>query len=154
MIIKYITVVFCVVLMGIVLIANLGYAGSVFSFLRNIPGGDKTGHFFLMGMFSFLVNLGLLCKRIRFGNIKILKGSLIVAFIVTVEEFSQIWLQYRGFDLGDLFCDYLGILCFGFIAQQVIKSNFKIMALHDNTRHPAVKKLGWKRKLSTEKQDY
>jgi VanZ family protein len=46
-----------------------------------------------------------------------LLGSLIVLAIVTVEEVSQIFVQGRSFDAGDLLADGAGILIFGEIAR-------------------------------------
>jgi VanZ family protein len=35
---------------------------------------------------------------------------------VTLEEFSQLYLRFRSFDLVDLFFDYVGIFLFGQLA--------------------------------------
>ena len=37
----------------------------------------------------------------------------LLRLVVTVEEFSQIWLPLRSFDWGDLLADYLGIAVLG-----------------------------------------
>jgi VanZ family protein len=49
----------------------------------------------------------------------VLKGSLIVAVIVTLEEFSQLFLHNRGFSLVDLAADYVGIILFGQLAAYI-----------------------------------
>jgi VanZ family protein len=50
------------------------------------------------------------------GKFALLKGSVIVATIMTLEEFSQYFIKTRTFDLGDLSCDYVGIFVFGYLA--------------------------------------
>ncbi len=92
----------------------------VLSFVGSIPFGDKLGHFFLIGTFSFLLNLSLGCRKVR----RVLSGSLIVSVIVTIEEISQIFIRGRSFDLTDLIADFLGILLFGKLAKIVFKNYF------------------------------
>ena len=121
--VRCITVLFCLALFGIVLVADLGFGGKAFFFLDYIPGGDKTGHFLLMGIFSFLININLSCRLVKWGRLRILKGNLIVLIIVTIEEISQGLLASRNFDLGDLFFDYLGIFFFGSLARLAWRYN-------------------------------
>ena len=113
---KWITIVFIVFLFFIVIVADLGLGPSFFPFIYYIPGGDKLGHFFLMGILSFLVNSVLKTRKIRIFSINILLGTLIVMTIVTIEEFSQIFLDYRAFSIVDLLFDYFGIVLFGYLA--------------------------------------
>lgn len=92
------------------------------SFLLEITGGawipyfDKIGHFLLMGGLSFFVNLVWHGKTVSLGPLPVLAGSLLVSLIVTIEEFSQIFIGGRAFDYGDLAADYLGIFIFGQLA--------------------------------------
>jgi len=104
----------------ITVIADLGFGESLFNLMDNVPGGDHTGHFFFMGMLSFLVNLSLSGARINVWGISLLKGSVIVTVLVTLEEFSQILLDERGFSLLDLSANYLGILFFSWLAVRVL----------------------------------
>ena len=119
--VKYLTIAFVVFLIGVVIVANLGLGPVAFQFLRYIPGGDKTGHFVLMGLLSLLVNLSFGAKRVTVAGLPLLKGSLIVIAVVTVEEVSQLLLKYRGFDLLDLAMDYLGIVAFGVLAEHLVR---------------------------------
>ena len=114
---KWITIVFIVFLITIVIVANLGLIPYLFPFIYQIPGGDKLGHFLLMGILSFLVNSVLKTRKIRIYSISFLLGSLIVMAIVTIEEFSQIFLEFRAFSLIDLLFDYFGIVFFGYLAE-------------------------------------
>jgi len=113
---KWITILFIMFLIQIVIIANLGLGLTFFPFIYKIPGGDKIGHFFLMGILSYLVNYVLKSKRIKVGSINFLLGNVIVMAVVTIEEISQIFLEYRAFSLVDLLFDYLGIFLFGYLA--------------------------------------
>ncbi len=73
-----------------------------------------------MGIFSLLVNLALSAKTIRLWKFKYLLGSLIVLAIVTLEEFSQIFVRGRTFDAEDLIVDFAGIFIFGELARLII----------------------------------
>ncbi|MCP4346900.1 MAG: trypsin [Desulfobacterales bacterium] len=102
--------------------ADSGLGEPFFALVRRIPAGDKFGHFFLMGMLSFLVNISLNASKIRVFFLDILKGSFIIWILVTLEEISQVFLQFRSFSFIDLLCDYCGIFCFGKIAACYLKN--------------------------------
>lgn len=112
---------FFLVLILIVIIANLGLGQIYFPFVYNVPGLDKIGHFLLMGMLSFLVNLLLECKRVSLIKLSFLAGNLWVAILVTLEEFSQIFLVYRAFSVVDLVFDLGGIFLGGRLAARLRK---------------------------------
>jgi VanZ family protein len=116
---KWLTGMFILFVIGVVLVADVGLGSTLFVFLDHVPGGDKTGHFVLIGMVSFLVNMSLSAARTRVFSVHVLKGSLIVAVIVTLEEFSQLFLRNRGFSLIDLAADYAGIILFGQLAASI-----------------------------------
>lgn len=122
--IKILTIVYILILAGIIVLADLK-GTSFFAFLQYIPYGDKVGHFCLMGMFAFLLNLTLRAKTISVWRFNYLLGSLIVATVVTLEEFSQIYISGRTFDLIDLLFDFAGIFIFGEIARFVYWKLFK-----------------------------
>ena len=115
--VRVLTIMFIILLLSIILIANIGLGPVVFTFLKYIPGGDKTGHFFLIGLLSFFVNLSTGAKTTRLKSLTVLKGSLIVSALVTLEEVTQLFLKHRGFDLMDLFFDAAGIFVFGRLAK-------------------------------------
>ena len=118
--IHVLTIAFVILLIGIIVIANVGLGPRMFAFLEYIPGGDKTGHFFLIGILSLFVNLSMGAKTTTYKSIPLLKGSLIVTILVIIEELSQLLLKYRGFDLLDLTADAAGILVFGRLAKWLI----------------------------------
>jgi hypothetical protein len=113
---RLITVLYITLLAGIVLLADTREYHNVFDAVRRIPGGDKLGHFLLMGLFSFLLNVSLSCRTMRVTSARVLLGSAIACAAVTLEEFSQIFVRYRTFDLVDLAFDYAGIWAFGRLA--------------------------------------
>lgn len=117
--IRLLAVVYVIALVAIIFIADIEQYKHLLQPIRGIPYGDKISHFLLMGLLSFLVNLSFSCSRIKVLGLYFLKGSLIVAVIVTIEEFSQLFLKYRTFDLIDLVSDYLGIFLFGRLAHLV-----------------------------------
>lgn len=118
--IKILAVIYIFILAGIIVLADVRQTQFLFSFIRSLPFGDKIGHFFLMGIFSLLVNLALSAKTVQLWKFKYLLGSLIVSAIVTLEEFSQIFVRGRTFDAGDLIVNFAGIVFFGEIARVLI----------------------------------
>jgi hypothetical protein len=120
LIMKWIAAVFTLLLILIIIAANLGFGPSLFSFVYLIPGADKSGHFFLMGFLSLFVNMALGASRVRFFSLEFPKGILIILTAVTLEEFSQFFLRFRGFSLADLLLDYIGIIMFGILATHLI----------------------------------
>lgn len=113
---RFATVLYLALLAGIVLLADSQQSHGLFDGVRSIPGGDKLGHFLLMGALSFLLNVSLGCRTVRVCGRPLLLGSLVACAAVTLEEFSQIFVRYRTFDLVDLFFDSAGIWAFGRLA--------------------------------------
>jgi polysaccharide biosynthesis protein VpsQ len=92
-----------------------------FKLVRHLPGGDKTGHFLIMGTVSFLVTLAFASARIRGRRLGPLGCVLIVGAVVTVDELLQLLFPSRSFSLGDLLANWLGILSFGAAAWLVLR---------------------------------
>lgn len=116
---RFITALYLVLLAGIVLLADNHQYQALFNGIRRIPGGDKLGHFLLMGLLSFLLNASLSCRTTRLFGARVLLGSAIACAAVTLEELSQIFVRYRTFDPVDLLFDYAGIWAFGRLALQL-----------------------------------
>ena len=100
----------------VILSANFGWDFFFFAWVKYLPLGDKMAHFLLVGGVSFFVNLLLDVKKIKLGKREVLLGSIAVFTFITLEEFSQLFLIRRNFDLIDLSANYLGILLFGQLA--------------------------------------
>lgn len=93
---------------------------------RRIPYDDRIAHFFLAGALSFFLNLHLSLSQVSIGKVKILKGSLLLFVLVTIEECSQALFPARSFSLSDLFSNYAGVLCFGRAAIYLMKNRTSI----------------------------
>jgi VanZ family protein len=123
--IKILTAVYVFILAGIVVVADLKGTRYLLRFVYFFPYGDKIGHFVLMGTFSLMLNLALDAKTFRLGRLNVLVGSVIVLIVVTLEEFSQIFIRGRSFDVSDLIVDFAGIFLFGELAGFICRKFFK-----------------------------
>lgn len=112
-----ITAVFVLALILIISLADLGQMPAFITWLYAYPGGDKLGHFILMGLLSALLNLSLGCRRLHLGQFSVLVGSLAAALVVTLEEISQTAFASRSFSLVDLGFSWLGSWVFGLITE-------------------------------------
>ncbi|WP_020536698.1 VanZ family protein [Lewinella cohaerens] len=105
----------------IIIQADLGQSIGFSKFVRHLPFGDKLGHFFLYGVLAFLVNLALKNRKIAISGHQILLGGLLVLVFAILEEFTQMALSTRNFELWDMFCDLLGITLFSWLALRISK---------------------------------
>lgn len=120
-ILNSITILF-IIFIGIILYhANTGSDFIFFRLMSGVPMGDKIGHLCLVGTLAFLLNLSLKARTIKLGNFKLLLGSVLVFIFITIEEFTQIAIANRTFDLLDLMCNYIGIALATFAILQIFK---------------------------------
>jgi len=113
---KLITIFYVCFILFVIALANQGELGILAVIVYEVPYTDKLGHFILMGLLAFFLNLSLKCSTISILNSTFLKGSIIIFILVTLEEVSQLLVETRTFDLMDLVADYLGIFVFGRLA--------------------------------------
>ena len=92
----------------IIVAADEGTMPALIKRLYDYPNGDKLGHFLLMGSLAFVVALAL-------PRLWKLRGLLILAGLLTLEECSQLLFTRRTFDLLDLACSLAGIAFFGWL---------------------------------------
>jgi hypothetical protein len=118
---KLITILFIGLLVTIWIGADKGALPGFVRSLYAFPGGDKIGHFLLMGALSWLINMSLKARPAPIPSHNILLGSAIVFVVVTLEEVSQLWFRSRSFSLLDLGFSYAGILCGGRLALLAIR---------------------------------
>ena len=111
------TLVYVIFLAAIIFLAGRKGTRYLLNFVGSIPYGDKIGHFVLMGILAFLVNLLLRLKTFGVGKVRYLAGSIIVLAVVAAEEISQLFISGRTFDFTDLIADFLGILFFSELAR-------------------------------------
>ncbi|MEK7989873.1 MAG: VanZ family protein, partial [Thiotrichaceae bacterium] len=114
-----VTVLYGLLILTIIMLANFGMLSPISSQLHKIPYSDKIIHFLLIGGLAFMVNYSLQCRAWHIGTWPILKGSVFVAIVITLEEFSQYFQVNRSFDLIDLAANYAGIIAFSFLSLAV-----------------------------------
>lgn len=107
---------------AIIYAADASHGGIVFQMVNRIPGGDKLAHFILLGGMAFTLNVCFQCRRIRVYGWQFLWGSLLVFWVATLEEASQIWISSRTFDLVDWLANTMGILLLGPLAVRFIRA--------------------------------
>lgn len=114
-----IAVAFFLFICWIIYTADIGEVNPHLKRLKEMPYGDKVGHFMLYGMLVFLVNLALNGKRIGvFGRFPLLSVLLVSTFAIA-EEFTQIAFATRNFELLDISCDLLGIALFAHLSERL-----------------------------------
>ncbi len=118
---KTILIIYVFVLAFIIFLADYKSTAYLLGFVGAVPFGDKIGHFFLMGGFSFLLNAFFAAKTFKLWKVEYLIGSCLVFLLVAIEEFSQIFISGRSFDWGDLIFDLAGILILGELARIVYR---------------------------------
>ena len=127
MAVRILAVAFAGFLVLIVILANQGRLYDFVPDPNQYPGGDKICHFVLMGTMAFLANLSFKGAAIFLAGWRWYLGSVLVMLFVVIEEFSQIFLDGRNFDLVDLAADVLGIMLLGSLGGRMgVKSRMKL----------------------------
>lgn len=107
---RTIAIAFMLAFAVVILVADNAQGMHLFAFVKYIPGRDWTGHFFLFGFLAAAFNYALYFRRVSILARAIPVGSLIALAIAIGDEFSQLWIQSRTFDLTDLLFDVTGIV--------------------------------------------
>ncbi len=110
-------ILFLLFVLGIIAGADSGRLRWFLDWVGGIPLGDKVGHVFLIGTLAFLLNAALSGRVVNSERFRFQLGGVIVFVLITVEEFSQIWIPSRTFDLKDLAANYIGIFCAEMLAR-------------------------------------
>lgn len=92
--------------------ADLGRDNLFLSIGEKVPFGDKFGHFFIFGLLFFVLNHAISAKQVKIGKRNIYVASIVVITLAISEEFTQIALEERNFELFDILFDFLGVLFF------------------------------------------
>lgn len=103
--------IFLLIATGIYL-SNSGQGSLIVGYVKSLPYGDKLGHFFLFGGLAFSLNYALRLRSIRVAFISIPLGSLVVLSFAILEEFTQVYIPSRSFDMFDIYSDVAGVLLF------------------------------------------
>jgi VanZ family protein len=112
----FITLIFVVLLAAIVITADLGKLPVFITILYNFPGGDKAGHFILMGILNLLAIRLVLARNPAGSWRQAALTGLVVTTLAALEEFSQRFFPYRHASWGDFASSLAGIVVFGLIA--------------------------------------
>ena len=123
---KWLAILFGLFIIMIIVLADLGKLGFIY-FLYSFKYGDKVGHFILYGILTLLIDLALFRSSAQGDSVTVIpswrqvavKVGLILAFAITVEEFSQQYFSKRTFDLIDLTASFLGVIFFSWLAVKI-----------------------------------
>jgi hypothetical protein len=128
---RRVALLFGLLLVLLVILANLGLAGPLFGWLYGFPNGDKVAHFLLMGTLSLLASLGFPPRRVNLLSklpqllqlplrpmrpqllLRPLQSCLIIAGLVTLEELSQALFPGRSASVLDLAASLAGVFLLG-----------------------------------------
>jgi polysaccharide biosynthesis protein VpsQ len=119
---KRIAFVFTFLIILIIILADIGALPPFIRAVYDFPFGDKIGHFVLFGLFNFILTLtGIRSLRHLDPKLVAVSIGLILAFFITMEEFSQLFISRRTFSFLDLLAGYLGIILGGWLAWRLKK---------------------------------
>lgn len=96
-------------ILWILYLANTGGGSLFFDFIRTIPYGDKLGHMGLFGLLTLAAVVGSKFRAFQCGGLNVYYGAALVALFTIGEEFSQLFISSRTFDLLDLAANFVGI---------------------------------------------
>ncbi len=80
------------------------------------------GHFILYGILALLFDFALNQANFKVHNLVISKAAIYEIIFAILEEFTQIWIDARSFDLIDGLADVLGVFSLIYGARWVVKS--------------------------------
>lgn len=106
---------FLIFMLWVIYQADSGEPTVFHRLIKDIPFGDKIGHFFLFGMLALLSDMALNLRVIGKGTLSIRLGSLLVFTFASIEEVSQMFFPQRTFDVLDLLASVFGIMVFGLL---------------------------------------
>lgn len=113
---KWITILFTLFIILIIVLADMGKLGFLDQ-VNRIRNADKVGHFVLYGILILLIDLTLF-RSLPLENrtwVALISG-LILALLIGLEEFSQRNFATRTSSLSDLTASYLGVIFFSWMA--------------------------------------
>ena len=108
--IRLLQIAYCIFILLVVALADLGLMSWFREYAGEYPGIDKAIHFFLVGGLSWVLIFAFNAKRLFLWESSLFVGTIVTIALVTLEESSQLLIDARRFELLDLLADYLGIL--------------------------------------------
>jgi hypothetical protein len=94
---------------AIIVAANMGWLTSISQSVHSLPLGDKLVHAVAMGGLCALADRAFPSRPLWRPIGWLRRTPVLVTLLVIGEEFSQLWIPGRNFDVGDLVADLLGI---------------------------------------------
>ncbi|MBD2461595.1 VanZ family protein [Oscillatoria sp. FACHB-1407] len=105
-------IAFCLYLLILVVITVAAYLRILPTQLDAIPAYDTLGHFFLLGIASYLSHLALRGRTFFIGRYSLPLGPTLIGAIVIVDETLQGLSPYRTVSMTDVAASFSGILLF------------------------------------------
>ena len=105
----------------VIYLADTGQSSIFFSLVRQLPYGDKLGHFALFGLLTLGLNLVTGGRSWRCGPLNLYWGATLVFVVAALEELSQAWFPNRTLDITDLMADVVGILVFSWLSRALLR---------------------------------
>jgi polysaccharide biosynthesis protein VpsQ len=117
---KWLAILFTFLILLIIVLADMGALPHFLQVWKDLPYGDKAGHFILYGILTLLVDLALFGARLNQSQKWLtVTSGLILALLIGLEEFSQRYFANRTFSLKDLAASYLGVIFFSWLALRI-----------------------------------
>ena len=114
---KWLAILFTLFILLVILLADAGVLNHYVGFIYKFPFVDKAGHFILYGLLTLSLDLARFRARPDQNRKRLaIECGLILAFLIGLEEISQIYFSSRTFDLVDLTFSYLGVVFFSWVA--------------------------------------
>ena len=110
------TALFTLLIVAIVVGANADVLPRPLKQLANFPGGDKTGHFILFGILTYLLDKSALILLPKRNPAQlILTVSLLLSILIGLEEWSQSLFPARTMSVNDLLASLSGVFVFALL---------------------------------------
>ena len=102
---------FFIFISSIIFIADNASYNFALRWVGAIPYGDKIAHTILYGTMAMFLNYGLSYRKIKGLQL----GAVLVLTFAILEEFTQIYVPSRTFDLYDILADFAGVILFSLV---------------------------------------
>lgn len=136
---RLVAIVAIVLVVGVILVADLGHGLVFLGITERLPGGDGTIHLLVMGGLSAAVNLGFANARYRGVHIGVPLVTALVCVATTLEEISQGWIRGRSLQLEDLAASYAGILLAALIVTPIVRRARRRAGHHSGAAPPSLR---------------